>query len=245
MDTSHVVVLERVTKQYGTGHSVVAALSDVNLSLEAGEVLSIMGPSGSGKSTLLSLIAGLDTPTSGRILVAGQDIARLSDDARSAMRLRHIGSVFQAFNLLPTFTVLENVAWPLEFLHAGRSRARQRAGEVLDLVGIAAGAYDRRPAELSGGEQQRVAIARALATEPQLILADEPTGNLDSRTGQAILDLLRSLNASRDLTVVLVTHSTFAAAYGHRTIELGDGRIVHEVRVDRERTRGRVLPLAE
>jgi putative ABC transport system ATP-binding protein len=238
------ITLEKVTKHYGSGQGVVAALTDVDLTIEDGEFVSIMGPSGSGKSTLLSLIAGLDTPTRGRVLVVGNDLSRLSDEARSSIRLRSIGSVFQAFNLLPTFTVLENVAWPLEFLRMTRPNARRQAGEALELVGIPPAAHNRRPAELSGGEQQRVAIARALATKPRLLLADEPTGNLDSRTGQAILDLLRGFNTTREVTVILVTHSTFAAAYGHRTIELVDGQIVHEVRADRERG-GRVVPLRE
>jgi len=149
--------------------------------------------------------------------------------------------VFQGFHLFPTFTVEENVAWPLEFLGVRWGEARKRAMAALQHVGIEGSAYRRRPSQLSGGEQQRVAIARALATEPKLLLADEPTGNLDSRTGQAILDLLRLLNARQGLTVVLVTHSTYAATYGHRTVELEDGRIVRDIRAPREPT-GRVIP---
>ncbi len=243
MSHTAAIRLERVTKQYGTGAQAVEALDEVTLQVGAGEFLSIMGPSGCGKSTLLNLIAGLDTPTSGHVFVANRDIARLSDDARSDLRLQHIGFVFQSFNLFPTFTIEENVAWPLEFLGVRWRAAKQRAAAALEQVGVDLTARDRRPSELSGGEQQRVAIARALVTEPQFLLADEPTGNLDSRTGQAILDLLRRLNVQRHLTVILVTHSTFAATYGHRTVELRDGRIVREVRAPREPTDARVVPL--
>ena len=202
-----------------------------------------MGSSGSGKSTILSLIAGLDAPNSGRVLISGDDLAQMGDEARSRLRLRHIGFVFQSFNLFPSFTVEENVGWPLEFLGKTWQDARLRASGVLEKVGIGTQARRRRPAELSGGEQQRVAIARALVTEPGLILADEPTGNLDSLTGQAILDLLRDLNGDRQLTIVLVTHSAFAATYGHRTIELRDGRIVHEARVNRQVAGASVIPI--
>jgi putative ABC transport system ATP-binding protein len=226
----HAVALQRVSKRYGCGPSAVAAVVDVTLEVACGEFVSVMGPSGCGKSTLLNLIAGLDRPDEGQVVVGGSDLAHLSDDARSDIRLHQIGFVFQSFNLFPTFTVEENVAWPLEFLGVRWREARERAAAALEQVGVPAGALVRRPAELSGGEQQRVAIARALVTNPTLLLADEPTGNLDSRTGQAILDLLRALNTERDLTVVMVTHSTFAATYGNRTVELRDGRVVREVR---------------
>jgi len=231
-----------VSKQYGAGAQAVGALNDITLHVPSGEFLSVMGPSGCGKSTLLNLIAGLDTPTGGHVVVGDQDLSQLSDDARSDLRLQHIGFVFQSFNLFPTFTVEENVGWPLEFLGVRRRVAQQRAAASLEQVGVDLAVRDRRPAELSGGEQQRVAIARALVTEPQLLLADEPTGNLDSRTGQSILDLLRRLNVDRDLTVILVTHSTFAATYGHRTVELRDGCIVREVKAGRD-TDARVVPL--
>jgi putative ABC transport system ATP-binding protein len=238
------LVLDRVSKRYGRGPQAVAAVVEVSLRVHRGEFVSVMGPSGCGKSTLLNLVAGLDTPDSGAIAVAGHDLARLSDDARSDIRLHHIGFVFQSFNLLPTFTVEENVAWPLEFLGVRWREARARAGAALEQVGLAPGAAGRRPVELSGGEQQRVALARALITNPMLLLADEPTGNLDSRTGQAILDLLRALNTGRELTVVMVTHSTFAATYGHRTIELRDGQIIREVCAPRGEN-GRVVPLRD
>jgi putative ABC transport system ATP-binding protein len=155
-----------------------------------------------------------------------------------------VGFVFQTFNLFPTFTIEENVAWPLEFLGVRWSEARRRAAAVLERVEVDLAARDRRPAELSGGEQQRVAIARAMVTDPDLLLADEPTGNLDSRTGQAILDLLRSVSMEERLTVVLVTHSTFAATYGQRTLELRDGRIVREAKAARDLS-ARVVPLRE
>ena len=230
MNTPCAVTLDDLRKRYGSGAQAVDVLSDVSLHVPAGEFLSIMGPSGSGKSTLLHLIAGFDVPDAGRVVIAGHDLARLSDDARSDLRLRRIGFVFQSFNLLPTFTVEENIAWPLEFMGLGWREARQKAAGALALVGLEGPARRRRPTELSGGEQQRVAIARALVTEPCLLLADEPTGNLDSRTGQSILDLLRALNAERHVTVIMVTHSTLAASYGHRVVELRDGRVVREAR---------------
>jgi len=228
MGTETAVALESVSKRYGSGSQSVAAAVDVSLRVRPGEFVSIMGPSGCGKSTLLNLIAGLDTPDDGRVMVAGHDLAQLSDDARSDLRLNHIGFVFQSFHLLPTFTVEENVAWPVELQGLRTRQARDRARTALDQAGIPNAALRRFPAELSGGEQQRVAIARALATKPLLLLADEPTGNLDSRTGVAILDLLRALNRTEGVTIVMATHSMFAGAYGHRTIDVCDGQIVRE-----------------
>jgi putative ABC transport system ATP-binding protein len=224
------VALEDVSKDYRQGRDPVAALYEVSLRISTGEFVALLGPSGSGKSTLLNLIAGIDSPSGGRVLVGGRDLAHLRDDVRSDLRLREIGFVFQNFNLFPTFTVEENVAWPLEFLGVGWRDARRRARKMLEQVALSAAVACRRPAELSGGEQQRVAIARAIVTEPRLLLADEPTGNLDSHTGQTILDLLRCLNVEQKLTIVLVTHSSVAASYAQRTIELRDGRIVREAR---------------
>jgi putative ABC transport system ATP-binding protein len=217
--------LERVSKRYGSDPTATDALRDVSLEVPAGQFLCIVGPSGSGKSTLLNLIAGLDAPSAGRVTVAGQDLTQLSEDERSDLRLRGMGFVFQSFHLFPTFTVEENVAWPLEFLGRDRRAARWRAGEELARVGLPASAWTRRPAELSGGEQQRAAIARALAIDPLLLVADEPTGNLDARTGALVLELFAALNLERQLTIVLVTHSAFAAAHAGRTVELWDGRI--------------------
>jgi len=242
MSDAPAIVLDRVTKHYGSGPGAVAAVVDVNLQVPSGEFVSVIGPSGSGKSTLLNLIAGLDTPTSGRVIVAGHDLAGLSQDERSDLRLQSIGIIFQGYNLFPEFTVEENVTCPLEFLGVRWREARRRAGEALQRVGIPGAAWNRTPLELSGGEQQRIAIARALATRPKLLLADEPTGNLDSHNGKVVLDLLRHLNVAEELTVVLVTHSAFAASYGPRTIELGDGRVVRDVRAPREPS-SRVVPL--
>lgn len=230
MATHIAVALEEVSKRYNRGPTPVAALHEVNLRIARGEFVAFLGPSGSGKSTLLNLIAGIDSPTAGRVLIGGRDLAYLPDNARSDLRLRQIGFVFQGFNLFPTFTAEENVSWPLEFLGVGWREARRRAGEALDRVALPPSVACRRPAQLSGGEQQRVAIARALVTEPQLLLADEPTGNLDSHTGQAILGLMRRLNAEQNLTIVLVTHSQVAASHAQRAIELRDGQIVREAR---------------
>jgi len=246
MEMRPAVILEHVSKRFGTGTRSVAALTDLSLRIPPGQYLSVMGQSGSGKSTLLNLIAGLDAPTSGRVVVDGQELWALTENARSDLRLWHIGIVFQSFNLFPNLTVEENVSWRLEFQGIGARKARAMASRVLEEVAIEPGARRRLPAELSGGEQQRVAIARALVTEPRLFLADEPTGNLDSRTGEAILNLLRQLNRERSLTVVMVTHSAYAATYGHRTVELRDGQVERDVQargvVAEELGRPRDLP---
>jgi len=224
-----VVVLQGVRKTYGSGPGAVTAIAGIDLELPEGEFLSIIGPSGCGKSTVLNLIAALDDPTAGRVLLAGHDLTRLSEGARSDLRLRHVGFIFQSFNLLPRLTVERNVAWRLERLGVRGRAVRDRAAAVLDRVGVARAAWQRYPSELSGGEQQRVAAARAVVTEPRLLLADEPTSNLDSANGRMILDLLRALNVDRRTSVVVVTHDAFAATYGHRTIEMQDGRIVRDV----------------
>jgi len=203
----------------------VVALAGVTLAVGGGEWLAVAGPSGSGKSTLLNLMAGLDTPSSGRIVLAGRELATLSDDALCELRLREIGFVFQAFNLLPTLSAEENVAWPLTFQGVGWREARRRAAAGLAEVGLAASAAHRRPAALSGGEQQRVAVARALIASPRVLLADEPTGNLDSATAETILDLIERLSAERGLTVVLVTHNPAAAARAGRVVHLRDGHL--------------------
>jgi putative ABC transport system ATP-binding protein len=225
--TPYDIVLENITKVHGHGPQAVTALRDVSLAVEPGEFVAVVGPSGSGKSTLLNLAAGLEVPTRGRVAIGGEDLARLSDDARSDLRLRQIGFVFQSFNLLPTFSAEENVAWPLEFVGVGRRESRRRASRTLERVGIPDAARGRRPAELSGGEQQRVAIARALVAEPRLVLADEPTGNLDSRTGRTVLELLRTLNREQRMTVIMVTHGGLGTSVVDRTVELCDGRLVN------------------
>jgi putative ABC transport system ATP-binding protein len=225
-----IIQLAGVTKIYGTGQRATTALRNLTLEIAPGEFVSLMGPSGSGKTTLLNLMAGLDKPSGGRVVVDGMDLGSLADHELADLRLRAIGFVFQSFNLMPALTVEENVGWPLEFSGCGRAEVRQRTGNALERVGVT-GREDRYPGELSGGEQQRVAIARAIATAPRMLLADEPTGNLDSLTGQSILDLLRALNVADGVTVVMVTHNVLAAAYGHRTLELQDGSIVRDVRM--------------
>jgi putative ABC transport system ATP-binding protein len=228
MSVDSAIHFENVSKTYGSTASSTAALKGLTLTVAQGEFLAMVGPSGSGKSTFLNLAAALDVPDGGRIRVLGRDLLGLSDDERSDLRLSSIGFVFQAFNLLPAFTAMENVSWPLEFSGVGRREVQRRVREMLARVGLDAGKCRRRPAELSGGEQQRVAIARALITEAELLLADEPTGNLDSSTSEAILELLRELNEERRVTVVLVTHSMLAAGYARRVVALRDGRLAEE-----------------
>ncbi len=227
------IQMENVTKLYGQGAQATKALDGVTLTIDAGEFVSVMGPSGSGKTTLLNVIAGLDDITGGRVLLGGRDLSKLKDHELADMRLQHVGFVFQSFYLLPAFTVEENVSWPLEFAGYRHREVKERVLEALEQVGME-GKEKRYPGDLSGGEQQRVAIARALATWPSIILADEPTGNLDSKTGQRILDLLRRLNEERRVTVVMVTHNAYAATYGDRTIELHDGRVVRDIRAPKE-----------
>ncbi len=218
------VRLVGVTKAFGAGAARVLALDDLSLSVPAGQCVAIVGRSGSGKSTLLHLIAGLDTPTAGEVWVAGRELGRLDDDALTAQRRTTVGMVHQFFELLPTLSARENVALPS--LLAGRAERAvlARADALLAEVGLAARA-DARPHTLSGGEMQRVAIARALVHEPALVLADEPTGNLDSRAAAQVLELLRGLARRHGATVLLVTHSREAAAVADRVVELRDGRV--------------------
>jgi putative ABC transport system ATP-binding protein len=215
------LTIQNVTKTYPQGQHLVHVLRGVSLTIHGGEFVTIMGPSGSGKSTLLHLLGALDDPTSGSVHFAGQDLKALSERKRSLLRRRQIGFVFQAFNLLPTMTAAENVALPL--LLAGEGQTRRRALAALERMRLLQRA-DHFPEQLSGGEMQRVAIARALVGEPDLILCDEPTGNLDSANAQEILMLLRRLSDGRR-TVVMVTHDRQAAACGDRTIHLRDGRL--------------------
>jgi putative ABC transport system ATP-binding protein len=219
-------------KTYEQGRRIVHALRGVSLRIEAGEFVSIMGPSGSGKSTLLHLLGALDTPTRGQVLFGGRDLAALTDRERSLIRRSRIGFIFQFFNLLSTLTALENVALPLLLAGQARSKALDAALAALEPVGLACRA-DHFPEELSGGEMQRVAIARALVTEPEAVLCDEPTGNLDSANAKEILALLRSLPDDRR-AVVMVTHDAASAAVADRIIHIHDGRIDTE-----ETVRGR------
>jgi putative ABC transport system ATP-binding protein len=217
-----------VCKVYRQGDNEITALAGVSLEIPRGAFAVVMGPSGSGKSTLLQLIGGLDRPSGGEILVDGRLIGQMADDEVTLFRRAHIGFVFQFFNLLPTLTALENVTLPLVLDGRSKAEADRRAATLLAKVGLEARRH-HLPEEMSGGEIQRVAIARALAFNPPLVLADEPTGNLDSKTGQAILSLLRQINQEEGCTVVMVTHSQEAASYGDRTIFVRDGRIEKEI----------------
>jgi putative ABC transport system ATP-binding protein len=223
-----VLEIRQLTKHYPMGESTVTALDCVDFTVERGEFVAIMGPSGSGKSTLLHLLGGLDTPTSGEIILAGQAFSGMSDDQITRFRRQKIGFIFQFYNLLPTLTAAENVALPL--LIEGRSPAeyQPRLQELLGLVGLEDRA-SHLPDQLSGGQQQRVAIARAFANQPEIVLADEPTGNLDSRSGTAILELLRTACLELGATIVMVTHDPRAASYASRVVFLKDGRLVYSL----------------
>jgi putative ABC transport system ATP-binding protein len=221
--------LRDVTKVYQQGRRTVHAVRGVSMVVAPGEFVSIMGPSGSGKSTLMHLLGGLDTPTKGEALFGGKNLASMSDYERSLLRRTRIGFVFQFFNLLPTLTAAENVALPLILGGRGRASALRESALALDRVGLAQRA-DHFPEEMSGGEMQRVAIARALVSEPEAILCDEPTGNLDSANSTQILELLRGLPESGKRSVVMVTHDKGAAAYGDRLVTIRDGLIASEVR---------------
>jgi putative ABC transport system ATP-binding protein len=223
------IELKRVWKVFRNGGREVAALRDIELRVARGETAAIVGPSGSGKSTLLNLIGGLDRPSAGEIVVEGQALAGLSDDELTRLRRDKIGFIFQFFNLLPTLSSLENTALPLHLRGWPKKKAHQRARELLALVGLEA-RLDHLPDELSGGERQRVAIARALAVYPPILLADEPTGNLDTRSGQEILALIHDLHRRLGTTVLIVTHDPQVAASCARTVTLRDGRIEADVR---------------
>ena len=222
------IQLDDVTKQFA-GKRDVSALRRVTLSIDKGEMVSIIGPSGSGKSTLLNLVGGLDRPSSGEVRVGGQALGGLSDDDLTKVRRDTIGFIFQFFNLLPTLSCLENVGLPLHLRGWPRTRVQERATELLTLVQLAH-RLQHLPEELSGGERQRVAIARALSIYPPVLLADEPTGNLDTRTGEEILTLIRDLHQRLGSTVVIVTHDMNVARSCSRTITLRDGQIVEDVR---------------
>lgn len=217
--------VDNLSKTFKSGDTLVMAVKDVALQVPQGQFISIIGKSGSGKSTLLSLLGALDKPTSGTILVDNQDITHLHDHALIKYRARSIGFVFQSYNLVPNLTALENVMLPMEFAGVSRSERKTRAAELLDQVGLTGDKQQRKPGRLSGGEQQRVAIARALANRPKLILADEPTGNLDSQTGKMIFDLLHSLAKSQNTTIIVVTHDLSIAGKTDATYKLGDGKL--------------------
>lgn len=221
------VELRGVTRQYKNGQVRIDALRGVDLSIEQGWFVSIMGPSGSGKSTLLNIIGCLDLPTAGTYELAGQRVDRLSDNRLSDLRNQLIGFIFQTFHLLPDLDAQGNVELPLIYRGVGRRERQRRALAALEAVGLESRRH-HRPGELSGGEQQRVAIARALVGEPLLILADEPTGSLDSRSGQVIMEIFQRLNRERGLTIIQVTHDERIASYGSRIVHLLDGRVEKE-----------------
>jgi putative ABC transport system ATP-binding protein len=223
-----VVEFRRIEKIYGEGESEVRAIDGVNLRIEPAEFVSVMGSSGSGKSTCMNIIGCLDVPTGGAYLFRGVDVGKLDQNQRALLRRNFIGFVFQGFNLLARTTALENVELPLIYRRVPADERRRRALQSLDLVGLKNRAM-HTSAKLSGGQQQRVAIARALVTEPSLLLADEPTGNLDSARSAEIMDLLKALNQERGITVVMVTHEPDMAEYGTRTIIFRDGRIISGV----------------
>ncbi|MBM3143855.1 MAG: ABC transporter ATP-binding protein [Chloroflexi bacterium] len=217
-----------LTKEYRMGEVTVSALRGVDFSVERGEFVAIMGPSGSGKSTLLHLLGGLDPPTDGEICLAGQMLSELNDDQITRFRRRKIGFIFQFYNLIPTLTAAENVALPLLIDGQSKRHYRERIQDLLALVNLADRA-DHRPDQLSGGQQQRVAIARAFVNQPEIVLADEPTGNLDSRSGTTILELLRKTCQELGATILMVTHDARAASYADRIVFLQDGCIVHQL----------------
>ncbi len=219
-DDGYVIEAENLTKYFEMGEVEVQALRGVTFKIKRGEVVSIMGPSGSGKSTLMNILGCLDIPTSGEYLLDGENVAHLSDDELSDIRNRKVGFIFQSFNLLPRMSALQNVILPLRY--AGANKLKDRAMTALEAVGLADRVH-HRPNELSGGQQQRVAIARALITEPSIIMADEPTGNLDSKAGKEIIDLLLNLNRESGTTLIIVTHSSEIAGQTGRVLRLRDG----------------------
>jgi putative ABC transport system ATP-binding protein len=219
------VELQKVTKIYDLGATKVRALNDINLTIKKGEFIAVEGPSGSGKSTLLNIIGCIDTPTSGKISIAGVDVSKLPDRELTKIRLKKIGFIFQLFYLIPTLTAQENIELPMREAKIPNRQRKQRADKLLGMVGLSKRGH-HYPNQLSGGEQQRIAIARALANEPEIILADEPTGEIDRPTSAKILKIFKNLVQETDLTIILVTHDPKVAAEAHRRITIEDGKIV-------------------
>jgi putative ABC transport system ATP-binding protein len=222
------IELRQVTKTYGTGEATMQALRGIDLHIDDGEFVAVMGPSGSGKSTAMNILGCLDTPTSGSYRFQGVDVGELSHDQRALLRRHYLGFVFQGYNLVSRTSALENVELPLIYRRTPAGERHARALDALRAVGLDRWA-DHTPTELSGGQQQRVAIARALVTEPAVLLADEPTGNLDSQRGREIMELLTTLNRKRAITVVMVTHEPEMAAYARRVVRFMDGQLEHGV----------------
>jgi putative ABC transport system ATP-binding protein len=227
MTASNIVIIRELSKIYQQGDIQVTALNRISLDIKAGEFLALMGPSGSGKSTLLHIIAGVDRPTSGQCQVQGVDVAQLSESKLADWRNQTVGFVFQTFNLIPVLTAFENVELPLLLTKLNKRERRQQVSTALELVGLADRAR-HLPRQLSGGQEQRVAIARALVTDPSLIVADEPTGNLDSTSAHEALTILQSLSQTVGKTIILVTHDPKAAAFGSRTIHLEKGELLND-----------------
>ncbi len=219
------IELENVTKIYRTGEVEVPAIRNVNLKIKEGEFVAVMGPSGSGKSTLMNMIGCLDIPTSGKVLLDGNDISEMSGNRLARLRGSSIGFIFQFFNLYPTLNVIDNVALPMRIHNYGERKVKQRSEELLGVVGLEK-RMEHFPSQLSGGEIQRVAIARALTTEPSIILADEPTGNIDSKSAKEIMGFLYRLNAREKKTIIMVTHDLHIAKHAQRIINIMDGQIV-------------------
>lgn len=219
-----IVSCKGVSKSYRQGKVTVKALTEVDLSVETGGFMALAGPSGSGKTTLLNLIGGLDNPDSGTIRVDGQHYANLSGSQMADLRLHRIGFIFQAYNLIPVLSAVENVEYVMLLQGVPVGERREKARKVLDTVGLS-GKYDRRPAELSGGQQQRVAVARAIVSGPSIVLADEPTANLDSKTGESLLELMRQMNQERSVTFIFSTHDNMVMDFARRIVMIRDGRI--------------------
>lgn len=235
-----VVTLKQVTRSFTMGQNQVTALEKIDLTLSRGEFVVLRGASGSGKSTLLNLIGAMDDPTDGNILIHQQQLSQLSDKQKSQLRSRYIGFIFQAFNLIPVLTALENVQYPLSLQKVSSQQAKQRAKIALEQVGLG-DFIDRRPNQLSGGQMQRVAIARAIVTKPDIILADEPTANLDSQTSMQIMDLLGDLNTNLGVTFLFATHHDFVLSRASRILTLQDGHIVEDKAINTQPTKNRAI----
>jgi putative ABC transport system ATP-binding protein len=225
--TGTLIAIEQVSKHYKRDALVIRVLEGIDLAIDRGDFLALMGPSGSGKTTLLNLIAGIDRPTSGRVVVEGKEISRLSDAALTRWRSENVGFIFQLYNLIPVLTAFENVELPLLLTNLSKTERKRNVETALDLVGLS-DRMTHRPRQLSGGQQQRVGIARAIVADPPLLLCDEPTGDLDRRAGDEILDLLQALNREQGKTIVMVTHDPHAAAHGTRVVHLDKGSLREE-----------------